>query len=248
MKRVMTIVLMLTGLLAVNAADYRLYMTLGLSAPAGTCSITESSDVYKGASVTRVRMTMQTTGIAGAFYSLNDTITSYIDGSGASVFYSKAVHEGAKNVLETAEFSQDRNSVKLTIHKYGEKPYSNSVSSLGQIYDMLSLMKFAEEQGARLLENNRQNSASDKNPVEVFSVPMVNGNQVVQQHIHYIGTKSVADASGKRHSCVAFSIRDFKNGPERETMRIYITDDSRHIPVRLDIVLGQSYIKALREL
>lgn len=243
MKRWLTILLALMVVMVAKASDYKLYFSLGLSAPAGTCSITESTSMYNGTPAKRVRMVMQTSGMVGAFYSLNDTITSYIDNAGRSIYYSKAVHEGSKDVLETAEFLQ-QNSVRLTIAKRGEKPYTKTVSSGEQIYDMLSLMKYAETLGNKIPAASNRSTAST---VPMFSVPMVNGNQVVQQNIHFTGKKSVADAKGKRHDCVVYSVRDFKNGPERETLRIYITDDSKHTPVRLDIVLGQSYIKALLE-
>ena len=37
---------------------------------------------------------------------------------------------------------------------------------------------------------------------------------------------------------MVISIRDYKEGKERETVKAYVTNDSKHTPIQLDIILG----------
>ena len=75
---------------------------------------------------------------------------------------------------------------------------------------------------------------------------MVNGNMVVQQYLVYTGNKKIKADNGRTYDCMVISIRDYKEGKERETVKAYVTNDSRHTPVQLDIILTTGVtIKAL---
>ena len=75
---------------------------------------------------------------------------------------------------------------------------------------------------------------------------MVNGNQVITQYLVYTGNKTVKADDGNTYDCMVVSVRDYKEGKERETLKAYVTNDSMHKPVQLDIILGVgTTIKAL---
>ena len=74
---------------------------------------------------------------------------------------------------------------------------------------------------------------------------MVNGLQVVRQHIVYMGEKRVKADNGKEYNCIVLSIRDRKYGEERETLKAYVTNDENHLPIQLEIAMGFGKIRAL---
>jgi hypothetical protein len=75
---------------------------------------------------------------------------------------------------------------------------------------------------------------------------MVNGNMVVQQYLVYTGNKKIKADDGLTYNCMVISIRDYKEGKERETVKAYVTNDPKHTPIQLDIILGAgTTIKAL---
>lgn len=73
---------------------------------------------------------------------------------------------------------------------------------------------------------------------------MVNGDMVVQQYIIYQGMEKIKADDGKKYDCLKISVRDYKYGEERETLKAYVTADG-HVPVQLNIIVGVASIKAL---
>ena len=58
--------------------------------------------------------------------------------------------------------------------------------------------------------------------------------------------KKIKADNGRTYNCIVVSIKDYKEGKERETVKAYVTNDSQHTPVQLDIKLGVgTSIKAL---
>ena len=87
---------------------------------------------------------------------------------------------------------------------------------------------------------------SDSELGRTETLPMVNGNMVAQQYLVYTGNKKIKADDGRTYECMVISIRDYINGKERETVKAYVTNDSKHSPVQLDIILATgTSIKAM---
>ena len=220
-----------------ESVDYKLSLTLaGISIGAGNCSYRESYVQDGGRNAIQLQLIMSTGRAAGMFYHLKDTVTSIVLSDGTPVSYCKIANEGGVHAVETAAFSRldDGWSVRIGIDKEGFKPYEKDLKYPDKVYDMLSMLK-----SMRLVNTD------SKEKGDVLDIPMVNGDLIVVQHIVCNGKTVVKDGKGKKHDCLEWSVRDNKLEKERETMRVYVTDDARHIPVRMDIVLGKCFIKAL---
>ena len=220
-----------------ESAEYKLSLSLaGVSIGAGNASYSESLTALDGRDAVRLRMIMSTGRAASLFYHLRDTITSYVTPASVPLVYTKQVHEGGNEAVETAHFVNYDNqySVRLQISRGGLVLTDRSEVSDTQIYDMLSMLKYL-----RGINEGRMVEGS------VIDIPMVNGDIVVMQHIVSEGRVIIKDGCGDRRECIRFSVRDNKNGTERETMKVYVADDSSHIPVRMDIVLGKCIVRAL---
>ena len=74
---------------------------------------------------------------------------------------------------------------------------------------------------------------------------MVNGDLVVDQYLIYEGDKTVKADDRKKYDCMVISVRDRKYGKERETLKAYVTKESPHKPVQLDIIVGVASVRAL---
>ena len=203
--------LLLLGAQYVSASDYRFNLYLGLGPvriSAGTAHLYDTEVLYNGRPAIRTAMEMSTNSTADKVFVLRDTIESFNTRNGESLYFRKTVNEGSKHNVETAVFS-----------KTEWRPT--------RIFDLMSMIAFT--QGF---------DTSDSEPGRTESLPMVNGNMVVQQYLVYTGNRKVKADDGHTYDCMVISIRDYKEGKERETVKAYVTNDSKHTPIQLDIILG----------
>ena len=234
--------LLLMGALHVSASDYTFNLYLGLGPvkiPAGTAHLYDTDVLFNGRNAVRTAMEMSTNATADKIFSLRDTIESYNTPDGESIYFRKTVNEGSKHNLETANFSMDRDRFVVNMNTWdmttGKQTSQTTEWRPSRIFDLMSMIAFTQKI-----------DTSDSQPGRTESLPMVNGNMVVQQYLVYTGNKKIKADNGHTYDCMVISIRDYKEGKERETVKAYVTNDSRHTPVQLDIILTTGVtIKAL---
>ena len=226
--------LLLLGAMHVSASDYNFNLYLGLGPvkiPAGTAHLYDTEVIFNGRDAIRTAMEMSTNPTADKLFMLRDTIESYNTAAGESIYFRKTVNEGSKHDLETAQFSKDRDRFVVNLTTWDKNTDKRTSQATEwrptRIFDLLSMIAFT-----------RKIDTSDSQPGRTESLPMVNGNTVVQQYLVYTGNKSVKADDGRTYDCMIISIRDYKEGKERETVKAYVTNDSKHTPVQLDIILG----------
>lgn len=222
------------GTLHVSASDYNFNLYLGVGPvkiPAGTAHLFDTEVIYNGRDAIRTAMEMSTNSTADKVFPLRDTIESFNTREGESLYFRKTVNEGGKHNLETADFSMDRGRYIVNLTTWdkntGQRTSHATEWRDTRIFDLMSMIAFTQKI-----------DTSDSEPGRTESLPMVNGNMVVQQYLVYTGNKKVKADNGKTYDCMVISIRDYKEGRERETVKAYVTNDSKHTPVQLDIILG----------
>ena len=229
---------LLSSELAAETVTYSLAFSLGgRGMEAGTATFSETADEYEGNPVIMSRMTMSTNRLTSLVFMLRDTLTSVMTADGLPLHYSKQVNERSRHAVETAGFMHSTSGcdVHLVVRRDGRVMHDVHENSQETVYDMLSMLHHA-----RYLDANGVGPGD-----EILTIPMVNGELVVMQHILFEGTESVTDGDGTAHECLRLSVRDYKYGDERETMKVFVTNDALRIPVRMDIVLGSAAIKAV---
>lgn len=234
--------LLLFAVTNAGASDYNFNLYLGLGPiriTAGTARLYDTEVIYEGRSAIRTAMEMSTNATADKVFALRDTIESYNTLQGESLYFRKTVNEGSKHNLETARFSKDNDRFIVNLNTWdmntGKQTSQATEWRPTRIFDLMSMIAFTQKI-----------DTSDSEPGRTESLPMVNGNMVVQQYLVYTGNKKIKADNGRTYDCMVISIRDYKEGKERETVKAYVTNDSKHTPVQLDIILGAgTTIKAL---
>lgn len=226
--------LLLLGALHASASDYRFNLYLGvgpIKMRAGTARLYDKEVLYEGRSAIRTAMEMSTNSTADKVFCLRDTIESFNTKDGESIYFIKKVNEGSKHNRETAQFSRDRDKYIVNLETWdmntGKRTSRSTEWRPTRIFDLMSMIAFTQKI-----------DTSDSEPGRTESLPMVNGNMVVEQYLVYTGNKKVKADNGRTYDCMVISIRDYKEGKERETVKAYVTNDSKHTPVQLDIILG----------
>ena len=234
--------ILLLGVINVNASDYRynLYLGLGpIKIPAGTVRLYDSEVMFEDMQVIRTAMIISTNSTTDKLFLLRDTIESYNTKEGESLFFKKTINEGNRHRVETAHFSKenDRFIVDLDTWDMNTNTRTNHSTEWRptRIFDMMSMIAFTQKI-----------DTSDSELGSTETLPMVNGNMVILQYLVYTGNKKIKADDGCTYDCMIISIRDYSKGKERETVKAYVTNDSKHTPVQLDIILSTgTSIKAL---
>ena len=62
--------------------------------------------------------------------------------------------------------------------------------------------------------------------------------------LRYMGKSTVKADNNKKYDCLELAYIEKDGGKEKEIVRFFVTDDSRHIPIRLDLNLKFGSAKA----
>lgn len=227
-----------SGILSVKIGkgEYIEVMTTPAALPASARSGQQSGQIRL------VQLNMDSGSGSTLLYELHDTIKSYQTPDGKGVFYRKATNENKRHDIETAVFSNGSDgSAKYkvdlkSVQTDGKVIGTSKAESSQEIFDLLSMITM-------LRSIDSSPSARDFMAGRELKVPMVNGLMTVDQHIRYEGRKKVKADDGRTYNCIEVSIHDYKYGERRETLRACVTDDSRHIPVQMDLVFSLGSIR-----
>ena len=75
--------------------------------------------------------------------------------------------------------------------------------------------------------------------------PMATGKKVEEQTLVYRGKKDWTANDKNTYRCLVFSLLDYEEkSKDKELLRFYVTDDTRHMPVRIDFYLRFGTAKA----
>lgn len=229
-----------------------------------------SGTANTGAQYRKLQLTMNSGSGSSLIFELHDTLTSYQTTDGKGIFYRKATNENKRHDIETAIFSQSNSTqpaangaaagnsaAKYTadlkaVQNDGKVLGTKKVDDTQEIYDLLSLITML-----RSIETQNTNStvkvagtgftAKDFMAGKELKVPMVNGLMTVTQYIKYEGRKKIKADNGKTYDCIEISIHDYKYGERRETLRAWVTNDSQHLPVQMDLVFTLGSIRCTLE-
>ena len=78
----------------------------------------------------------------------------------------------------------------------------------------------------------------------ILNFPMVDGDSRDNARLQYKGKVTIKADNGKKYRCLELSFQQQNKGKFREIVRFFVTDDSNHIPIRLDLNLKFGAAKA----
>jgi hypothetical protein len=76
------------------------------------------------------------------------------------------------------------------------------------------------------------------------AVRIAGGSEIVNAKILYRGKKIVKGDDKKKYDCLVLSYLEKDGKKDKEIMRFFVTNDQRHIPVRIDMFLRFGSAKA----
>lgn len=218
---------------------YDLYFNYGIinaRAGKGSLSVTEAN--YRGVNAYKTVMTLNTSGLAGNIYSVNDTLTSFVDKDLRPLLFTKEAAEGKDYSVERQAFSYQNNQITIRAVRTwnGEERFDETVTTDRCTYDYLSVLSYV-----------RNIDYTGMKPGDSHFIQFISGRRPVQMYVNYLGKSTVKANNGKRYEVINISmtIRDDAFTDQKEALKASITNDKNRIPVVIDTHLKMGVVRAV---
>ena len=198
---------------------------------AGEARYTTKNTTFEGQNVAKMELLVRTTSAAEKIFSVNDTITSYIDTKyNRPVYYHKHSLEGDNNYEEFARFTYaaDGGCVASLRKRYRDGHIrENTEKSSVNVYDLVSVMAFARSLNISGLQAGKH-----------IDYRLVDAADIIDECMIYKGRETVK-VSGKKYNCLVINFVEpyLEKGKTKfkEVLTIYMTDDESRTVVEMDI-------------
>ncbi len=202
---------------------------------AGTATMYTVPSVYQGQSVFRTSLITKSSDAVDKVFMMRDTILTYFTDQMVPVYYRKGAREGKRYYVDEMWYTYKNNMVTTNIKhltargniEKDKKEYEHCV------YDMLNAF-----------QRIRNYDATKWKVGHVEYVNIAGGSELVNAKLVYKGKEKVKADNNKTYDCLILSYVEKEDGKDHEIVRFYVTNDKRHIPVRLDMFLKFGSAKA----
>ena len=216
----------------------------------GAAHYTMRAATYKGQPALRNDLLFTSNKRCDLVFTMRDTLISYLTPQLVPLYFRKGSLEGKHYTVDEVWYTYPNGKSHVKQHflnRHGEWSEHHHESPDCN-YDMLSILSLAR--------NWSVTTSTDKTPTsrtrklrgkigERIHFPMATGKRVETQTLVYRGKKDWKANDGKKYHCLVFSLLDYEEKEkEKELLRFYVTDDTRHMPVRIDFYLRFGTAKA----
>lgn len=221
--------------------EYDLYFNLGFlnaRARAGKGSLTISEANYRGENAYKMVMLLNTGGIVGNIYTVNDTLTSYVDKSLRPLLFTKEAFEGKDYSVERQSYTYEKDKVKVRAYRVwnGKEQFDEMVTSDHCTYDYLSVLPYI-----------RNLDYSGMKPGDRQHIRFIAGRKLVNMYVNYQGISTIKANDGKKYEVINLSmtILDEAFTDQKEALKASLTNDNNRIPIVIDTSLKIGTIRAI---
>ena len=202
---------------------------------AGTASMYTVQSNYKGKPAYRASLTTHGNNKVDEMFVLRDTLLCYSSLDMAPLYFRKGAREGDRYTVDEVWYSYKGGNTHLTQRRQFKDGTSKTVTNSREdcVYDMLNIF-------LRARSFNPEGWAKG----HVVKIPIADGNSIDPAQLRYRGKSTIKADNGKKYRCLELSYMELEKGKYKEIVRFYVTDDSNHIPIRLDMFLRFGAAKA----
>ena len=207
---------------------------------AGEASFVTRNTTFEGRKVVRMDLIARTTSAAEKIFSMNDTLTTYLDADNVRpVYFRKSCNEGGDIYTEWARFtyaSDGTCAANMRKNYMDGRVKEKTQNSRTAVYDMVSVMGYA-----------RAMNTSGMTEGKHIDFKLVDAAEILDECLVYQGRETVK-LSGKKYNCLVFKLVEpyWEKGKTKfkDILTIYITDDNARKIVQMDIKFKVGSAKA----
>ncbi|MDR0422174.1 MAG: DUF3108 domain-containing protein [Proteiniphilum sp.] len=218
---------------------YDLYLNVAfLNARAGRGSLSVTEANYRGENAYKMVMLLNTSGLAGNIYTVNDTLTSFIDMNLRPLLFTKEASEGKDYSVERQSYSYEKGAVNIRAFRLwrGAEQYDETITTDHCTYDYLSVLPYI-----------RNLNYTGMNPGDRHHIRFISGKKPVNMYVNYQGISKIRANNGKKYEVINLSltILDEAFNDPKDALKASLTNDENRIPVIIDTTLKIGSIKAV---
>ena len=202
---------------------------------AGTASLKTFPSEYKGQKSYTTSLVTSSSKKVDRYFMMRDTIMSIYTDKLTPLYYRKGAREGKRYYVDEMWYSYPNGKCQTTtrhIHNDGTKTVEK------HLYQQCMTDMLHAFQQFRNLDTSDWQKGQTKN------VSIAGGSEVVKAKLLYRNKKTVKGDDGNKYPCLVISYIEKDGNKDKEIVRFYVTDDSKHIPIRLDLFLKFGSAKA----
>lgn len=201
----------------------------------GTASMYVVQSRYNGQQAFRASLTTRGNNKMDNVFVMRDTLLCYATPELAPLYYRKGALEGDRYTVDQVWYRYAGGKCSITqsrLHKSG-RVEKRSVTPGHCVYDMMNIFLRA-----------RSFDPANWREGYVVDFPIADGNGIDPAKLKFMGRKTIKADNGVKYRCLELSYTEKEKSGWREIARFYVTDDSNHVPVRLDMFLKFGSAKA----
>lgn len=207
---------------------YDLYYKYGIiNMKGGKATLNTESTTYNGIDAYKLTLNASTGGLIGNIYSVEDTLTSYMDKKLVPLLFVKGAAEMNDYTRERQvyKYQNGNTSIRTIRQRNGELLFDENIITDRSTYDMMSILAFA-----RTLNYSKMQRGDNTH------VQFITGRRLVNMYIRYIGESSMKVNNGKTYDAIELSlmILDKAFADQEEAMRVWLTNDENKLPLQIN--------------
>jgi hypothetical protein len=219
--------------------QYDLYFNYGiLNARAGKGSLSVTDANYRGQNAYKLVMLLNTSGLADNLYTVQDTLTSYVDKELRPLLFTKEALEGKDYTVERQSYSYERDEINIrTIrHRNGEEKFDEVVVTDQCTYDYLSVLAYV-----------RNLDFKGMKPGDKKYIRFISGKRPVNMYVNYLGVSNMKANDGNTYEVINISmtILDDAFTNQKEAIKASLTNNVNRVPVVIITYLKFGTVKAV---
>lgn len=206
---------------------YDLYYKYGiLNMKGGTATLNTEETNYEGKDAYKITLHASTRGLVGSMFTVDDTLTSYMDKNLIPQLFVKGATEGSDYTRERHIYSykNGKTSIRTIRYRNDEFKFDENITTNRCTYDMVSILAFA-----RTLDYSKMQKGDNT------QVQFITGKRLVNMYIRHKGTSSLKVNNGKTYEAIELSlmILDKAFVDQEEAMRVWITNDENKLLLQI---------------
>lgn len=201
----------------------------------GTASMYVVQSRYDGQNAYRASLTTKGNSKMDKLFVMRDTLLCYSTLDLAPLYYRKGALEGKRYTVDEVWYDYPSGECSVTQQrlKHDGKIVRRTVNPGECVYDMMNIFLRA-----------RSFDPSNWKEGYVVNFRIADGNSLNPAKLKFIGRTTIKADNGKKYRCLELSYTEKEKKGWREIARFFVTDDSNHVPVRLDMFLKFGSAKA----
>ena len=206
---------------------YDLYYKYGiLNMKGGTATLTTDLTAYNNKDAYKMSLHASTGGLINSVFTIDDTLTSYMDTNLVPQLFIKGAAEGKDYTRERQiyNYQNGSTSIRAIRNRNGKLIFDETITTNRCTYDMMSILAYA-----RTLDYSKMQRGDNT------QVQFITGKRLVNMYIRYLGTSNMKANNGKTYEAIELSlmILDKAFVDQEEAMRVWITSDENKLPIQI---------------